>query len=241
MKKAVAPQVADLSVPSPTKSVPHASTDEGRVYGLNPDFDTVVHRIIQLLTREKLTELKKDFHTRLRITQAHPERAELVEDLWDFFYDWCVFDQRLFESIEGFSDSERTVWDGLKGAGVRGIFTVVKIGENSVKLKELYTGKSTIVPVTAAGEFFGISRGDLVECRMIASHANKDQSVLVRRPSYHPLEVHDYIKKKVRQFKKAEDFSTYQNWLWLVVGMYLKHRIYSHMPIDKIYDDNSRI
>ncbi|HUQ56183.1 hypothetical protein, partial [Lentzea sp.] len=63
----------------------------------------------------------------------------------------------------------------------------------------------------------------------------------VRRPSYHPSVVHDYIKKKVRQFRKSQDFSTYQAWLWLLVGMYLKHRIYNHMPIDKIYDDNSRI
>jgi hypothetical protein len=63
----------------------------------------------------------------------------------------------------------------------------------------------------------------------------------MRRPSYHPLEVHSYIKKKVKQFKRSQDFATYQSWLWLLVGMYLKHRIYHHMPIDKIYDDNSRI
>jgi hypothetical protein len=25
------------------------------------------------------------------------------------------------------------------------------------------------------------------------------------------------------------------------VGMYLKYRMYEHMPIEKIYDDNSRI
>jgi len=53
--------------------------------------------------------------------------------------------------------------------------------------------------------------------------------------------VHDYIKKKVKEFKKSKDFDTYQTWLWLLVGMYLKHRIYDHMPIERIYDDNSRI
>ena len=47
--------------------------------------------------------------------------------------------------------------------------------------------------------------------------------------------------EKLRQFKKVKDYASYQNWLWLLVGMYLKHRIYDHMPIDKIYDDNSRI
>ncbi|MBI1861371.1 MAG: hypothetical protein HYR96_10685 [Deltaproteobacteria bacterium] len=220
------------------------SRPDGRFYGLNPDFDSLVHRIIEHLDKEKLSELKKDFHTRLRITQAHPEKAELVEDLWDFFYDWCVFDQRNLDTAHGFSQAEKANWEGLKAANMRGIFTVQKIAESSVKLKELYSGKSITIPTTSASEFFGISKGDLVECRILALKTEgkeKDVATLVRRPSYHPVEVHDYIKKKVRQFKKAEDFSTYQTWLWLLVGMYLKHRIYTHMPIDKIYDDNSRI
>ena len=217
---------------------------DGRFYGLNPEFDSLVHRIIALLDKEKLAELKKDFHTRLRLTQAHPEKAELVEDLWDFFYDWCVFDQRNFDASEGFSPEDKASWDSLKATNMRGIFTVQKIAESSVKLKELYSGNAITISTTSASEFFGISKGDLVECRILSLKTNgkeKDAATLVRRPSYHPLEVHDYIKKKVRQFKKAEDFSTYQTWLWLVVGMYLKHRIYTHMPIDKIYDDNSRI
>lgn len=220
-----------------------AKPPQDRFYGLSPQFDALVHRIIATLEREKLTNLRKDFHTRLRISQAIPDRPGIVEDLWDFFYDWCVFEQRLPDGMAALTQEEKALWKTLKTLSSRGVFNVQKISEEYVKIKELYNGKTICVPVSKAGEFFGICKGDLVECRILAPAPEDGAKLfsLVRRPSYHPLEVHDYIKKKVRQFKRAQDFSTYQNWLWLVVGMYLKHRIYTHMPIEKIYDDNSRI
>jgi hypothetical protein len=88
----------------------------------------------------------------------------------------------------------------------------------------------------------GITKGDIIESRLVKEgEAKKQYFNFVRKPSFHPVEVHSYIKRKVKEFKKNKDFETYQTWLWLLVGMYLKHRIYDHMPIDKIYDDNSRI
>src|SRR5690606_37302667 len=107
---------------------------------------------------------------------------------------------------------------------------------------DLYSGKSFVVPKNAPNDYLGIGRGDIVEGRLISRSTNpKDGFSFVRRPSYHLEAVHGYIKNKVRQFRKSQDYSTYQAWLWLLGGMYLNHRINPQMPSDKIYDDNSRI
>ncbi len=210
---------------------------------VHPEFEALVQRIIQAVDKEKLSDLRKDFHTRLRITLTQPDNAELIEDLWDFFYDWCLFEEKLPDRISTLDAHQKEVWEHAKVGNQHGLYAVLKIGDNEVKLKELFLGKSYVVKKVAANDFLGINRGDIIEGRLvgIVEGSNNPAFSFVRRPSYHPTVVHDYIKKKVKQFKRSKDFSTYQSWLWLLVGMYLKHRIYNHMPIEKIYDDNSRI
>jgi hypothetical protein len=207
-----------------------------------PEFESLVQRIIQTVDKVKLAELRRDFHTRLRITLTQPDSAELIEDLWDFFYDWCVFERNLPDTLDALPTNVATVWTQVKSGNQRGLYTVQKVGDDGLKLKDLYSAKVFTVPQKHVGDFIGISKGDIIEGRLVQEEGSKDGTTnFVRRPSFHPVEVHDYIKKKVKQFKKEQDFPTYQTWLWLLVGMYLKHRIYNHMPIEKIYDDNSRI
>jgi hypothetical protein len=209
---------------------------------LYPDFVTIVDELIELVDQAQLENLRKDFHTRLRMTLSQPERAELVEDLWDFFYDWCLFEKQIPAGVEKLSSNIRGLWNQLQQGNLRGLYGVQKINDEGLKLKELFTGKSHFIARKYASDFLGLQKGDLIEGRLIEDGSGKSEaSAFVRRPSYHPVEVHDYIKAKVKQFKKEKDFETYQSWLWLLVGMYLKYRMYEHMPIEKIYDDNSRI
>lgn len=208
---------------------------------VHPEFESLVQRIIQTVDKETLSELRKDFHTRLRITLTQPDNANLIEDLWDFFYDWCVFEQKLPESLKSLPENIERAWDTVKQGNERGLYMVNKLGDDHLKLKDLYTAKVYTVPKRGEGDFIGISKGDILEGRLVKEGAKDGITAFVRRPSYHPVEVHDYIKRKVKEFKKSQDFITYQTWLWILVGMYLKHRIYHHMPIEKIYDDNSRI
>ncbi len=213
---------------------------------IHPDFEFLVQKIIQSVAKDNLEDMRRDFHTRLRIMLSQPDDTELIEDLWDFFYDWCVFEQKVPDGIENLSEADQAVWQGVREGNQRGLYTVVKANDTALKLKELYTGNAFLVAKTTPNDFVGIERGDIVEARLLqippTDKKKKDiKFSFVRRPSYHPIEVHDYIKSKVKQFRKSQDFSTYQAWLWLLVGMYLKHRIYHQMPIEKIYDDNSRI
>ncbi len=210
---------------------------------IHPDFETIVARIIQSVDKEKLKELRKDFHARLRITLTQPDSADLIEDLWDFFYDWCVFEQNLPETMDELPSNVQQTWTHVKTGNQRGLYTVTKVSDDELRLKELYNAKVVAIPKKTANDFVGISKGDIIEGRLVGDELEGKNAKFsfVRRPSFHPTEVHDYIKMKVKQFKKSQDFDTYQTWLWLLVGMYLKHRIYHHMPIEKIYDDNSRI
>lgn len=209
---------------------------------LYPDFVAIVDQLIETVDKKELESMRKDFHTRLRMTLSQPERAELVEDLWDFFYDWCLFEQKLPENINSMPSHIQGLWQQLQQGNLRGLYVVQKINDEGLKLKELFTGKNHFIPRKYDSDFLGFQKGDLIEGRLIGDGSGKNESsAFVRRPSYHPVEVHEYIKNKVKKFKKDKDYETYQSWLWLLVGMYLKYRIYEHMPIEKIYDDNSRI
>lgn len=209
---------------------------------IHPEFEVLVRRIIETVEKERLAELRRDFHTRLRLTLTQPDNADLIEDLWDFFYDWCVFEQQLPEMLSSLTPEERSHWNHIHGGNTRSLFSVSRAADSGLKLKDLYSGKSYIVPKNAANDYLGISRSDMLEGRLISRGTDPKKGFsFVRRPSYHLEAIHPYIKTKVKQFRKSQDYSTYQNWLWLLVGMYLKHRIYPQMPIEKIYDDNSRI
>lgn len=208
----------------------------------HPQFESIVERIIKVTDKVTLAELRRDFHSRLRITLTHPERTELIEDLWDFFYDWCVFERRLPDEMSDLPENIQSEWAQVKEGNTRGLYEVTKVTETLLKVKELFTGKTFELHHRVPSEFVGFSRGDILEGRLVKEEQeNKPYFNFVRKPSFHPVTVHDYIKKKVKEFKKSKDFDTYQTWLWLLVGMYLKHRIYNHMPIERIYDDNSRI
>lgn len=209
---------------------------------LYPDFVAIVDELIELVDQKELEHLRKDFHTRLRMTLSQPERTELVEDLWDFFYDWCLFETEIPGCLEKMPPNIQNLWSQMKKSNLRGLYTVQKINEEGLKLKEIFTSKSHFIARKYDSDFLGLQKGDLIEGRLMDDQSGQGEaSFFIRRPSYHPIEVHDYIKSKVKKFRKEKDFETYQSWLWLLVGMYLKYRMYEHMPIDKIYDDNSRI
>jgi hypothetical protein len=208
-------------------------------------FDGLIQRIIREFDKAKLEELRREFHTRLRLTQTHPDDPQIVEDLWDFFYDWCVFEQRLPDGLATLSGDESAHWARLREANTRSLFAAAKVGDAELKLKDLYNGRTYVVPKVAANDFAGIDKGDILEGRLVEDEEpaakGKKRHRFARRPSYHPASIHDYIKRKVRQFKSRQDFTTFQAWLWILVGMSIKHRMYAQMPIEKIYDDNSRI
>jgi len=209
---------------------------------LYPDFVAIVDELIELVDQKDKENLRKDFHARLRMTLSQPERTEIVEDLWDFFYDWCLFEKELPANLDQLPTNIQSLWNQLKTGNLRGLYTVQKINDEGLKLKEIFSGKNYFVARKYDSDFLGLQKGDLIEGRLIEDGSGRiESSVFVRRPSYHPIEVHEYIKTKVKKFKKDKDFETYQSWLWLLVGMYLKYRMYEHMPIEKIYDDNSRI
>lgn len=211
---------------------------------MHPGFSSLVQRIIESFDKPQLEELRREFHTRLRIAQAQPDDSEVVEDLWDFFYDWCVFEQRLPDGLQALGQEEQEAWGKLREGNVRSLYAVAKAADDGIKLKDMYSGRSYWLPKKTPTDFLGLTRGDHLEGRLLEDGEGAGRKAayhFARKPSYHPAEVHPYIRKKVRELKGQHDFGTYQAWLWILVGMSIKHRMYRQMPIEKIYDDNSRI
>ncbi len=215
------------------------SSEPGKSSGISdPDFEYVVNGLIGKISHAKLASLRENFHARLRLSLSQPDKTELVEDLWDFFYDWCVFYHEELYNDTGTNDE---IWSRIKSDNRHGAFVIKKNDESGLKLKELFTGDIFLVYRKSSSDFAGLLKDDMIEARLLAVDVNNRVYTFVRTPSFHQIPVHSYITKKVKQFKKMKDFATYQSWLWVLVGMYLKNRIYPQMPIDKIYDDNSRI
>ena len=101
---------------------------------LHPEFESIVERIIQAVDKEKLIELRKDFHARLRITLTQPDSSELIEDLWDFFYDWCVFEQDLPTLIGGMPKDVEALWMQVKQGNRRGLYVVQRVRDAGIRL-----------------------------------------------------------------------------------------------------------
>ena len=222
-------------IPTEQSNVVHSST-------LHENLEILVHQIIKSLEANELSNLKRDFHDKLRLAQSQPDNTELIEDLWDFFYDWCVFEKAIPDRLSDVTEAEKKAWAVLKEGNFRSLFSVSRANDSLLKIKDLFGKKSYVVPKSSPSDFIGISRGDIIECRLLPEDAEKPkQFYFIRRPSFHPTEIHSYVKRKVKEFRKSQDYGAFQSWLWLLVGMHLKHRFYPQMPIDKIYDDNSRI
>ena len=213
---------------------------------IHPAFELFVQKIIGSFSKDTLADLRSDFHGRLRLTLTQPSSNQLVEDLWDFFYDWCVFEKKLMDQVSSLTQAEKVIWEHAKDTNVRGVFSVARADNDSLKLSELYTGKTYWVLRREKNDFLGIARSDMLEARLVEDpeHSNRSQGQMynfIRTPTYHPIQVHSYLKKKVRSFRKLNDPTSYGSWMWLLIGMYLKHRLYEQMPIERIYDDQSRI
>ncbi len=209
----------------------------------SPEFENLVQHVLDSVDKQTLEQMRKDFHTRLRITLTQPDSNDLIEDLWDYFYDWCFFEKNLPETAARLETQESDTWKTIKGNNQRGLYVIQKATDDGLKLKELFSGETYQVNNQDRMNTVAFSKGAIVEARLGIEdpEAKKKAFFFLRKPCHHPEEIHPYIKAKIKDFKKAKDFSTYQNWLWLLVGMYLKHRLYTHLPIEKIYDDNSRI
>lgn len=220
--------------PQPVTAVVHSPS-------LHSKLEALVEHIIKTLTTSQLAELKAEFHETLRIAHRHPDDLELIEYLWDFFYDWCVFEKKLVETMDGFSAEDKQHWQEMNEKCHRGLYTVTKTNDAELRLKDLFDDAVLIVPKKFPTDFMGIDRGDIIEGRFIPCVDNDKAFEVLRQPSYHPSEVHSYLKKKVKEFKKAKDPSGFSQWLWSLMGMYLKRKFYPQMPIEKIYDDHSRI
>ena len=163
---------------------------------LHSSLELLVHRIIQSIEKNQLSEMKDEFHSRLRITQRHPDNPELIEDLWDFFYDWCVFEQQLIERIPDLTPEEQATWEMLRKLNFRSLFTVHKIAESVLKLKDMFGKKLYVIPLHGGTQLLGLTRGDVIECRLVETESGRKRYSLVRTFSYHPTEIHAYIKKK---------------------------------------------
>ncbi len=206
---------------------------------LHPLMELLVKRIIQSFEKDKLGDLKNEFHDKLGLARSNPDNPELIEDLWDFFYDWCIFEKVIVSTIRFMPQEELDAWEFLKVKNYRGLFSVMRINANEIKIKDLHSKKMFVITSHNENPLIGFTKGDIFEARIVEKSSEK--YCFVRKPAYHPMAVIGYIRKKVRNFNKTANDDEFLNWLWMLVGMHIKTRFYPQMPVQKIYDDNSRI
>lgn len=206
---------------------------------LHPLMELIVKRIIQSFNQQELGTLKTEFHEKLGLTHSNPDNPELIEDLWDFFYDWCIFEKSIIASIRFMSQEEIDAWEFLKTKNYRSLFSVLKVSTNEIKTKDSFSKNTYTIISHNESPILGFTKGDIFEGRIVEKETGK--YYFIRKPSYHPTTIKSYLKKKVGQFRKNKNRDEFLNWLWILLGMHIKMRFYPQMPVEKIYDDNSRI
>jgi len=114
---------------------------------------------------------------------------------------------------------------------VHGLFEVRKLGDEKLRLRELYSGKD--FDVTERRKMAGLEKGDLIEARLIPFSG---MLLFSNAFCYHPKAATKAILKELKRRKKKEPQRTAQELAWDCSKRALKVDRYRQIAVEKIYD-----
>lgn len=114
---------------------------------------------------------------------------------------------------------------------VHGLFEVRKMGKDTLRLRELFSGKD--YDVTERRKMAGLEKGDILEARLIPFGGTLLFSSAF---CYHPKAATKAIWKEVKRRKKKEPHRTARELAWECSKRALKVDRYRQIAVEKIYD-----
>jgi hypothetical protein len=189
--------------------------------------------------KDALLEAKADYFQR---TGEVFEDDKVFETRMALFLDYYLFDrpsretgktpaQELYEERLRTGPPEESVpFRGLTET-VHGLFEVRKLGQESVRMRELFSAKDH--DVTERRKMAGVQKGDILEARLIPFGGHLWFAAAF---VFHPREAAKLILKEVKRRKKNGLGHNPRDLTWDCSRRALKTERYKQIAVEKIYD-----
>ena len=206
-------------------------------------FDKIVVEFSTGKYRQQIEKAKQEFFA-LSGT-VHEENRE-YQDRINLFLDWYIFERQLDEEdlkplemylfLHGdkFSEEEKDIFEGMKRS-ISSLFMVKKLGADSVKVKDLFIGKSYNVEDDSFLSF--AHKGDLFQGRIVPV---SDKYNFGLGFCFHNPDTEGYIKKEIKKIKNM-DYAYHVNLMMKLALMKVKTEEYPHVPIKNVYSEKPTI
>ena len=188
-----------------------------------------------------MPELLKAKATYFGVTGEVFEDDESFEQRMAAFIDFYVFDWKIEGALatpaelfwkrgQFAAPGDAALFEGFLQTWLS-LWEVRKLGKESLRLRDLFTERD--VEVFERRQLFGMSKGDLMEARLLPLG---DKRILSKAVIFHPGVVRKPILSEIKRRKKCEpDFDT-RAFLWSLSRMRLKFERYRNISPEQIYD-----
>jgi hypothetical protein len=176
---------------------------------------------------------------------VHEDSPSFLERI-NLFLDWYVFDRKLDNDdltplefywekhLSSISDEDKKLFEGMKNF-VSGVFFVLSVNSERVKVKDFFTGEVYVVQDNYVVNL--VNKGDIFQGRLIPL---QDKNIFSRGFCFHPPETVGYIKAEVKKIKNM-GHPYHTAFMARLALMRLKTEEYSHVPVDHIYSEEPKI
>lgn len=208
-----------------------------------PSYQRFLDQLIAFASAEPrkaaLLEAKADY---FQHTGEVFEDDKVFEARMASFLDYYLFDrpaketgqtpaQELYrEQLRAVPPEEAAAFRGFTET-IHGLFEVRKLGQETVRLRELFSAKDH--DVTERRQMAGLQKGDILEARLIPFGGNLWFSAAF---VFHPREAAKLILKEVKRRKKRDPAANPRELTWDCSKRALKTERYKQIAVEKIYD-----
>lgn len=159
------------------------------------------------------------------------------------FLDWYLFDRPLekyeicpvkmfvFEHLSKFPTEDQVLFQDLTRS-IHSLFELIKVKDEDVYVKDLFTGEKYIVEDSHVNA--GFTKGDLFEGRLIK---HRDRLVFGGSFVFHPVEAKSFISKEIKKIKSL-DAKQHLKLIHKLATMRIKSQQYSHIDVKHIYTES---
>jgi hypothetical protein len=202
--------------------------------------DKVLATYSQGARYEEVRRAKEEFFNRAGKVAEGSEQFELQMKA---FIDWYLFDRPLdqvdlcpvkmyvLEYGKTLPPEEVAIFQDVTQS-IHSIFEFLKVREEDVFLKDLFSGEKYVVEDSSINR--GFTKGDVFEARLIRF---KDRYVFGGSFIFHPVECKSYIKKQIKKIRYLDEKQRLKL-MHRLAAMRLKTDQYSHIDVKYIYTDN---
>jgi hypothetical protein len=211
------------------------------------DYEKLIEKVLRYFAGETMTEelaaAKKHFFGNVSLLEDNSDQFEMRMAQ---FYDWYFFTRPLNSYGQTplqscflvrelrFTDQEKHLIEALK-QNIHGLFQFIKIKDQDVYIKNIFTGQKLIVKKSPW--IYGFEPEQYFEARLIPLG---ETYIFTRGFCFHPQSASKYILDEIKAHKKDPDMIP-DDFMLKLIKMRYKFDQYKHLQPDLIYSNDSKV